>query len=91
MDFLITCKPDFEKILAREVALSKGSEQVHGAGWLLVRCSDGLAFNGLCFGQYILYDPVSVKATSVNSFAVKLIDLFLSHLGDRRVSDPWGY
>jgi 23S rRNA (cytidine2498-2'-O)-methyltransferase len=91
MDLLITCKPEFEKVLAREAAWYHASLLKQGAGWIRVSGLEEADFQELCFAHYILKDPLAVKATSVNSCVAKLIDLFVAHLGDKRVTEPWSY
>ncbi|MCX5681324.1 MAG: hypothetical protein NT079_03485 [Candidatus Omnitrophica bacterium] len=98
MDILITCKPDFEEILARESALYHLSLQAKGQGWILARGNDqalprpgDVPLFDLCFACHILENPAVITATSVNSFTEKLADLFIVHMGQTRIAGPWPF
>lgn len=98
MDILITSKVGFEDILARESSLYHFNCLKKGQGWILVRGDDPklsdnpeTSLTDLCFAQYVLKDPVISSATSVNSFAEKLSNDFLAHIGQTRIVDPWPF
>jgi 23S rRNA (cytidine2498-2'-O)-methyltransferase len=95
MNFLITCKPDFEKILAREIALDGLALKTQGKGWVLAQGDDAAHpdefLSDLCFAQYILENPVEISATSVNSLAEKLVETFVTHIGSARIVEPWPF
>lgn len=98
MDILLTCKKDFEEILARESLIYNFNCQKKGQGWILVRADDPnllaaseASLADLCFAQYALKDPVAVEATSVNSFAEKLANDFMANIGPTRIVDPWPF
>jgi 23S rRNA (cytidine2498-2'-O)-methyltransferase len=98
MDFLITCKIDFEEILARELAAYNVSFQERGEGWILAREStqalstaSETSLSDLCFAYHILENPACVNAPSVNGFAEKLADIFMEHIRSMRINDPWPF
>ncbi|MDD3374726.1 MAG: SAM-dependent methyltransferase [Candidatus Omnitrophica bacterium] len=93
---LITCKKDYEKILAREISLYDINflNKCHGgilAQWqnqiLFKQCE--IPLRNLCFARQVLENPVFVCATSVNSLTEKLINLFIAHIGQERIVAPW--
>ena len=93
---LITCKAGYEKILAREIALYNVALQTKGSGWILAQW-EGQTLPKLqdtpltdpCFAYNILANPLTACATSVNSITEKLINLFMAHLGQKRIVEPW--
>jgi len=91
MDLLITCKPNFEDILARELILDKYLIKERGNCWILVECNDSLKKNiaqrqsQLCFAQTILINPIKINASAVNEFAGKLADLFFSSMQGKQI------
>jgi len=95
---LITCKADFEDILAREIALGNMSLQAKGPGWVLAQEKDPAStgsraakLTDLCFACHLLEDPVLISAPSVNSFAEKLADCFTEHIRPMRIDKPWPF
>lgn len=84
---LMTCKPDFETVLVRELGLYKWKAQAGGAGWVLTECDGTLP--DICFADTTADDPVDISATTANGLTSNLVDLFMSKLKDTRVDDPW--
>ena len=82
------CKPGFETILRRELALHALATAAHGTGWV---ASDGPMpdARGLCFASLSLLQPTLLQAPSVNAMQRALEDAFRQTLGDHRVTDPW--
>ncbi len=98
MAMLITCKEDYERILAREVKLYDAKLQSQGQGWILaqeyeptISMSQDTALADLCFAYHIFESPLRVNAPSVNSLTEKLVDLFLEHIGQTRITQPWAF
>jgi 23S rRNA (cytidine2498-2'-O)-methyltransferase len=91
MEFLITSKPDFEKTLARETVFCQGRVLSSGRGWVHAEGAEGPGFRDLCFAQHIFKAPFPVKASSVNSLAGGLVDLFFEHLKDKQVNASWPF
>ncbi len=98
MPILITCKPDYEKILTRELVLQNVHLQTKSCGWILTQGEEQspskqteTPLTNLCFAYNILENPVSISATSVNSLTAKLLKIFLTHLGQTRVDEPWAF
>ncbi|HBR14741.1 MAG TPA: rRNA methyltransferase, partial [Candidatus Omnitrophica bacterium] len=88
METLITCKEGYEKILANEAALYHGKLQTKGRGWIIEQW-DGDLPQDLCFAYHILKNPLEVSAVSVNDLSEKLLDLFTSHVKEKRIVEPW--
>jgi len=96
--FLITCKTDYEKILAREVALYNFTPQTKGQGWILAQANDETFTKENetqtiipCFAHSIRENPIPVSASSVNSLTDELINLFTTNLGTKRITDSWAF
>jgi 23S rRNA (cytidine2498-2'-O)-methyltransferase len=97
-DILITCKEHYEKILGREMKLYGLHLKEKGQGWILAQgdkevllsLHDASAID-LCFANTIHENPILISATSVNSFAEKLIELFIAQIGQTRIVDPWAF
>ncbi len=88
METLITCKKGCEKILANEVALYHGKFLTKGRGWILTQWNEASP-EDLCFAYYIFENPLKVSATSVNSLTEKLLDLFTTHIKEKRITKSW--
>jgi len=88
MSFLITCKDGCEKILANEAAFYSGKLQSKGRGWILAQVD---APADLCFAHCILENPIKISAVSVNSFAEKFAEVFLTHIAQMRIDEPWPF
>jgi len=88
MKTLITCKEGYEKILANEAALYHGKLQSKGRGWILAQWDEALP-QELCFAYQILINPVKVSASSINGLIGKLLDLFTTHVKQKRIVEPW--
>ncbi|MBF0385216.1 MAG: rRNA methyltransferase [Candidatus Omnitrophica bacterium] len=95
---LITCKTDYEKILAREIASYNFTPQTKGRGWILAQLENKTLFKEHrtqltipCFAHSIRETPIAVSAASVNSLADQLVNLFLTNLGSKRIADPWAF
>lgn len=93
---LLRCKTDYEKILAREIALYNIKLQSKGRGWVLTQDTGKTAskendspLTDLCFATHILENPTKLTATSVNDFTEKLIKLFTENIGQTRMTDSW--
>lgn len=98
METLLTCKPGFEKTLAREIELSGLAREAHGPGWVLARTkapgpapAPALPLGELCFACEVLQEPAGVEAASVNRLADALLKAFTAHLGAARVETPWAF
>ena len=94
MNTFITCKEGFEKILSREGVFYGLTLKSHGQGWVLADGDGKNSFQesgGLCFACDILKDAVDIRTTSVNAFTDKLLETFLTHLGAKRITDPWAF
>ncbi|MBU1086548.1 MAG: hypothetical protein KKD05_03420 [Candidatus Omnitrophica bacterium] len=93
MNLLITCKPNYENILVRELVLDKYLIKEQGNCWILVQCDDSLKQNiaqrqtQLCFAQTILINPIRINASAVNDFAGKLADLFFSSMQGKQIEN----
>ena len=93
---LITCKTGYEKILSRELALHQIHPQTKGRGWILAQGEPknspkqpATPLPDLCFAYLVLENPAAVRATSVNSLTEKLINIFITHIGQTRIVEPW--
>jgi len=93
---LLTCKTDYEKILAREIALYNIKLQTKGHGWVLTQDTGKTAskdhdtpITDPCFAYHILENPIKLTGTSVNDFTEKLINLFTENIGQSRITDSW--
>ncbi|MBF0485577.1 MAG: rRNA methyltransferase [Candidatus Omnitrophica bacterium] len=91
MDFLITCKSNYEKILARESDGYQLKPSQQGQGWVLLKGDDKAAFTDLCFACHVLLSPLNVSAASVNALTEKLVNLFGQHVGSTRILGPWPF
>ncbi|MBF0121859.1 MAG: rRNA methyltransferase [Candidatus Omnitrophica bacterium] len=94
MNTLMTCKEGFEKVLAREVMTYGLTPESQGQGWVLAKEIGTCSFQeagGLCFAIDILKDVIDIRTTSVNTFTDNLLEVFLTHLGTRRIIDPWTF
>ncbi|MFC1514496.1 SAM-dependent methyltransferase [Candidatus Omnitrophota bacterium] len=89
MDLLITCKPDYEKLLARELTLYGLKACGEGRGW--VRSQAQTEINEACFACTIRENPVEIEAASVNAFTEKLIGLFINSIKDKQIDSPWQF
>lgn len=92
MKTFMTCKEGYEKVLLREAEWRGLSCAGSGPGWVLTGTAQENSrgsFSELCFACNIFEGAVFCSAPSLNSFTEKLLSLFLSHLGERRVTDPW--
>ncbi|MFH2137285.1 MAG: SAM-dependent methyltransferase [Candidatus Omnitrophota bacterium] len=97
MDLLITCKPNYETILTRELLLHNYSIKESGNCWILAQspasCEALLNQNiaeretQLCFAQTILINPIKINASSVNEFAGKLADFFLDSMKGKHIEN----
>ena len=85
MTNLITCKNGCEKNLAREIRLYKGTVAMIGRGWILAQHSEPTP----CFAYSLLENPQKISAASVNDFTEQLLNVFTSHLTDKRITQPW--
>ncbi|MBF0619098.1 MAG: rRNA methyltransferase [Candidatus Omnitrophica bacterium] len=92
--FLLTCKPDFEKVLIREIALCGLLLKEEGPGWILTERSGApektLPVRELCFACFILENPVIITATSSNGLAEKLVDFLAGQIGTKKIEGPLG-
>ena len=93
---LITCKTGYEKILAREITLHNVNLQTKGRGWIIAQWEKhslpkqhDTPLTDPCFAYNILENPVSVCGASVNILTEKLINLFITHIGQTRIVKPW--
>ena len=97
MNLFITCKPDFEKILSRELVLYHLTPQKNGRGWILASTADAKAtvesarLNEACFPYLVLANPIEVQAASVNALTEKFIELFIADIGERRIENLWPF
>jgi 23S rRNA (cytidine2498-2'-O)-methyltransferase len=82
------CKPGFESILRRELALYELSTSAQGTGWV---ASGGPMpdARGLCFASLSLLQPTLLQAPSVNAMQRALEQSFRASLGEARVDEPW--
>lgn len=93
MPCLLSCKHEYQKILARELALYGFTVRENGNSWFIVE-EDLNALRGkiqlsdLCFSQIMLANPVKISAQSVNSFAAKFEQLFCSAIKNRFIESP---
>lgn len=95
---LITCRTGCEKILSRELALYKITALSKGRGWILAQWGKtslskerDTPLTDPCFAYHILSNPVSVKASSVNTLTEKLFTCFTTHIGQTRIVKPWAF
>src|SRR3989338_2780472 len=88
METLITCKEGCEKILANETTLYHGKLQTKGRGWILAQWNDAPPHD-LCFAYHMLKNPRKVSVASVNGLTEKLLDLFTTHIKEKRIVEPW--
>lgn len=93
---LITCKTNYEKILARECALHDINFQTKGRGWILAHWEEHalskqheIPLTDPCFAHNIFKNPTTISAASVNRLTEKLINIFITHLGQTRIVEPW--
>ena len=93
---LLTCKTDYEKILARELAAYHIDVQTIGDGWILAQWvtkalsqQSETPLTNLCFAYHILENPIAINAISVNEFTEHLIKIFTAHIGQERITHPW--
>ncbi len=84
---LLTCKPDYEKVLTKEIALYNLALETKGNGWIIARTQQNIP--DLCFSNNILANPISVKAPSINSLADNLLKLFTENIKDKQITEPW--
>ncbi|MFH1062111.1 MAG: SAM-dependent methyltransferase [Candidatus Omnitrophota bacterium] len=90
MDLLITCKPNYETILSRELLLRNYSIKERGNCWILAQFpNQSIAEQEaqLCFSQTILINPVKINASSVNDFAGKLADFFSASMKGNHIEN----
>lgn len=95
---LLTCKAGYEKTLAREISLYDVHLQTKGSGWILAQWGErtlskqhDTPLTDPCFAYHILKNPITIRATSVNDFTEKLINLFLTHISQKRITQPWAH
>lgn len=91
MNVLITCKKGFEEMLAREAVSCGARLQSEENGCILGEMESAHDLSGLCFASYILLEPLSLSAASVNVFAQALTELFTEHIRPVRIDKPWSY
>lgn len=85
---LMTCKPDFESILVRELGSYGWKAESGGAGWVMATLLEG-PYPDICFAESAGEDPVEITASSAGKLTSELVDLFMTKLKDSRVDDPW--
>jgi len=85
MNLLITCKKNYEKILAREAALNNIDVNCSGLGHIFASSALKTLKPEFCFAEFILKDPYEISADSANALAVKLADLFTRHIKDKNI------
>jgi len=95
---LITCKINYEKILAREIALYNVDFLTKGRGWILAQWEKqtltkqyDTPLTNSCFAYHLLENPADVRAASVNSLTESLVNLFITHIGETRIVEPWKF
>ncbi len=93
---LITCKPGYEKTLTREMELFHLHLHTKGRGWILAQWDDSssprqhdTSLIDPCFAYHILENPVLIHASSVNALADELLNLFITHIGQTPITEPW--
>lgn len=91
MTTLITCKEGWEKTLASEAALYQATVQTSGRGWILAETAGQDFLVEFCFANNFLENPTKLSAGSVNNFAEQLATLFLTHIKDTRIVEPWPF
>ena len=91
---LHTCKPAFENILGRELALWGHEVRETGAGWIV---TEGVAANpeqavaelDLCFAHVTLLHPQHLEAPTVNALANLLEEEFGTLLRQEKIAGAW--
>ena len=83
---LHTCKPHFETILGRELALAGQTVVEQGEGWVL---AEGDVADDLCFAIFSVLDVQALQCASVNAMAGKLCDVFGEQCRGEKIQAPW--
>lgn len=91
---LHTCKPAFENILARELALSGHETREKGPGWILTGVDAANADAAVreldpCFACLTAVDPQEFRANTVNALADALEDNFAAVVRGERITRAW--
>ena len=85
MNLLITCKKNYENILAGEMALSNIDAISSGLGYIFATSDLKTLKLEFCFAELILKDPYRISANSANALAIKLCDLFTEYIKDKEI------
>lgn len=92
MDLLLTCKPNYETLLARELLLHDCLLKRRGNSWILGRLNlkskKTQQIPQLCFAQTILINPIKINASSVNKLTGKLVEFFLASMKGKYIEHP---
>ena len=95
INMFYACKPGYESMLVRELALYGISSKITGDGWVIANSFfpehvSGNPFSpGPCFSPMVLEDPTEIATHSLKSLATKLVDFFLESLKRKRISSSW--
>jgi len=88
MNLFITCKPNYEPILARELLLHDCLLKAQGNCWILAQFKKIQQIPKLCFAQTILINPIKINASSVNKLTAKLAEIFSASMKEKYIEHP---
>jgi 23S rRNA (cytidine2498-2'-O)-methyltransferase len=82
---LLTCQPNFESLLAREVAQGGARISSQGAGWVLTEgeCNES------AFAHLMMRETTEIRGESVNALAKLLAEYFLEGIKGDRIEAAW--
>ena len=91
---LLTCTPDYEQILSKELSLFSMTAEQSGPGWVLAN-RPSQEFNALfsarefCFARRILDQPLEQPLASLPALAQTLCDFFCDSIKGEKIDGPW--
>lgn len=83
---LFTCQPGYETLLRDEISHNGFHAAESGRGWVL---AEGVQSADLCFAHLRLIDAKQIDATSINTQAAQLLDLFMARIRGVSLTETW--